>query len=117
MELFNWPADFLAKKRGENCPQCVAGRAAETEHGVRYFVGSVSDGYLQRSGPTPGCSVVVFRGRHVGGPQSMTAGEHAAFWSEVGIVARATLNASRPDLVSDSAETATTSADPYSARL
>lgn len=89
MELFNWPADFVAKKRGENCPQCESGRVAETEHGVRYFIGAVSDGYLQRRGPTPGYSVVIFRGRHVGDPQSMTAAEHAAFWSEIGIIARA----------------------------
>ncbi len=89
MELFDWPSDFLTKKRGENCPQCTAGRVAETEHGVRYFAGSVSDAYLQRGGPTLGYSVVVFRGRHVGDPQSLTAAEHAAFWSEVGIVARA----------------------------
>lgn len=31
-------------------------------------------------------SVVVFRGRHIGDPQSMTGEEHAAIWTEVGIV-------------------------------
>lgn len=89
MELRPWPDDFLRKKAGIDCPQCALGRADETEHGVRYYSGHVADGYLQRRGPTRGYSVVVFRGRHVGGPQAMTADEHASFWSEVGIVASA----------------------------
>lgn len=70
MELHRWPAEFARKKRGENCPQCEAGRVDETEHGVRYFAGDHADGYLQRQGPTPGYSVVIFCGRHVGDPQS-----------------------------------------------
>lgn len=89
MELHPWPADFAQKKRGENCPQCEAGRAEETEHGVRYFEGDHADGYLQRQGPTLGYSVVIFRGRHVGDPQSMTAEEHAGFWTDVSSVAKA----------------------------
>lgn len=89
MELKAWPADFRTKKAGIGCPQCEQGRVDETEHGVRYFVGEIADGYLQKSGPTAGYSVVVCRGRHAGAPQEMTGGEHAAFWSEVGAVARA----------------------------
>jgi diadenosine tetraphosphate (Ap4A) HIT family hydrolase len=61
----------------------------ETEHGVRFFQRKVADGYLQRSGPTPGYCVVVFRRRHVGDPQSMTAEEHGDFWTSVGEVAGA----------------------------
>lgn len=56
---------------------------------MRYFEGVHADGYLQRRGPTPGYSVVVFRDRHVSGPQSMSAAEHAGFWTEVGAVADA----------------------------
>lgn len=89
MELKPWPADFVTKKAGVGCPQCEVGRVDETEHGVRYFAGSVADGYLQKSGPTAGYSVVIFRGRHVGAPQEMNRDEHAAFWTEVGIVAEA----------------------------
>ncbi len=87
--LHSWPIEFHARKRGEGCPQCAEGRAAETEHGVRYFKGIVADGYLQWRGPTRGYSVVVFRARHVCDPQSMSSEEHAAFWSEVSSVARA----------------------------
>jgi diadenosine tetraphosphate (Ap4A) HIT family hydrolase len=61
----------------------------ETEHGVRFFQRKVADGYLQLSGPTPGYCVVVFRRRHVGDPQSMTAEEHGDFWTSVGEVAGA----------------------------
>jgi len=89
MDLKPWPADFAQKKAGFNCPQCDQGRVDETEHGVRFFVGAVTDGYLQKSGPTAGYSVVIFRGRHVGAPHEMTGDEHAAFWSEVGVVATA----------------------------
>lgn len=96
MDLHPWPDDFLAKKAGAGCPHCATGRAPETEHGVRYFAGAVSDAYLQRRGPTPGYSVVVFRGRHVGDPQSMTHAEHGEFWSEVSVVARAIETVYRP---------------------
>lgn len=89
MELKPWPTDFREKKLGVGCPQCREGRSAETEHGVRYYAGAISDGYLQKSGPTTGCSVVVFRGRHVGALHEMTGDEHAVFWSEVGVVAAA----------------------------
>ena len=96
MELQAWPDDFLAKKRGEGCPQCESGRVAETEHGVRYFEGEHADGYLQRQGPTLGYSVVIFRGRHVGDPQSMTPEEHAGFWTDVSTVAHAVEDAFGP---------------------
>ncbi len=96
MDLQHWPADFASKKAGLGCRQCAEGRVDETEHGVRFFVGEVADGYLQKSGPTAGYSVVVFRGRHVGAPHEMTAAEHAAFWSEVGVVARAIERVYRP---------------------
>jgi diadenosine tetraphosphate (Ap4A) HIT family hydrolase len=89
MDLRRWPSDFLEKKAGVGCPQCIAGRVDETEHGVRYYAGRAADGYLQRQGPTAGYSVVIFRGRHVGEPQAMTSDEHAAFWSEVSAVANA----------------------------
>ena len=89
MELRGWPDDFMKKKRGESCPQCLTGRVNETEHGVRYYAGQVADAYLQRVGPVPGYSVVIFRGRHVGDLHELTTEEHAAFWTEVGNVARA----------------------------
>lgn len=89
MDLKPWPGDFAQRKAGVDCPQCAQGRADQTEHGVRYFIGEHSDGYLQRSGPTAGYSVVVFRGRHVGAPHEMTRDEHAGFWTEIGVVATA----------------------------
>jgi diadenosine tetraphosphate (Ap4A) HIT family hydrolase len=96
MDLKPWPADFAQKKAGIGCPQCDQGRVDETEHGVRFFVGEIADGYLQKSGPTAGYSVVIFRGRHVGAPHEMTGDEHAAFWSEVGVVATAIESVYRP---------------------
>ena len=96
VELKPWPEDFARKKAGIGCPHCDHGRVEETSYGVRYFAGETADGYLQKSGPTPGYSVVVFRGRHVGSPQEMTPDEHATFWSEVGAVAAAIEAVYRP---------------------
>jgi diadenosine tetraphosphate (Ap4A) HIT family hydrolase len=56
---------------------------------VRYFEGAVADAYLQRRAPARGYSVVVFRTRHVGDPQSMSADERGQFWSDVMTAARA----------------------------
>ena len=96
MQLSAWPSDFFERKAGIGCPQCAEGRASENAHGVRYFEGATTDCYLQRSAPSLGYSVVVFRGRHVGDPQSMTPEELAAFWTEVSIVARTIELAFRP---------------------
>ena len=60
MDLKHWPERLPRRKRGEGCPQCVDGSVPETEHGVRFFNTDIADGYLQRVGPTPGYSVVVF---------------------------------------------------------
>ena len=96
MQLSAWPSDFFERKAGIGCPQCAEGRASENAHGVRYFEGATTDGYLERRAPSLGYSVVVFRGRHVGDPQAMTAEELAAFWTEVSIVARTIELAFRP---------------------
>ena len=56
---------------------------------MRYFEGAVADAYLQRRAPTRAYSVVDFRARHVGDPQSMSADEHGQFWSDVSTAARA----------------------------
>ncbi len=89
MELKKWPAEFFSKKRGDGCPQCATGRVDETEHGVRYYAGAHADAYLQRQAPSLGYSVVIFRRRHVAEPQSMTPQEHAAFWTDIGVAAKA----------------------------
>jgi len=96
MELHAWPGDFVAQRRGERCAICEEGRVDERADGIRYFSGAASDAYLQRTGPTPGYSVVIFRSRHVAGPEEMTSDEHAAFWTDVANVARAIMQAYRP---------------------
>ena len=56
---------------------------------MRFFEGVSTDGYLQRTAPTPGYAVVIFRERHVPNLHSMTTGEVTRFWTEVGVVAKA----------------------------
>ncbi|MFT3855516.1 MAG: HIT family protein [Ilumatobacteraceae bacterium] len=87
--MSNWPAAFFDRRAGVGCPHCIEGRPSETEHGARFYEGRSSDGYLQRSAPTPGYSVVIFRERHVADLQSMNVDELTRFWSEVAIVSRA----------------------------
>jgi len=89
MTLQPWPPEFFEKKRGHGCPQCEEGRVEQNAHGVRFLEAESSDAYLQFSGPTPGYSVLVFRGRHVSEPQSMTPDEHRSFWTDISRAARA----------------------------
>jgi hypothetical protein len=70
-------------------PHCVEGRPDQPDHGVRYFKGSATDGYLHRTAPTPSDSVVIFRERHVADLHSTSNGELARFWSEVATMSRA----------------------------
>lgn len=89
MDLTPWPPEFFERKAGRGCPHCIEGRPSETDHGVRFFEGSSTDGYLQRVAPTPGYAVVIFRERHVPNLHSMTGEEAARFWTEVAVVADA----------------------------
>ncbi len=96
MSTPGWPDAFFDRKAGIRCPQCLEGRPDETEHGVRFFAGASTDGYLQRVAPTLGYSVVVFRERHVADLQSMAVDELARFWSEATTVAHAIETVFRP---------------------
>jgi diadenosine tetraphosphate (Ap4A) HIT family hydrolase len=78
-----WPQSFYDLKRGEGCPMCEQGRPEETEYGVRFFAGEVSDAYLQKADIQRGYSVVVWRGRHVAEPTELSAGEATQYWLEV----------------------------------
>jgi hypothetical protein len=53
-----WPEDWEAQRAGVGCIACADGRTDDIGHGVRFFAGNVSDGYLMRSPKLPGHSVV-----------------------------------------------------------
>lgn len=91
-----WPASFYQVKRGQGCPACAQGRPDETEYGIRFFAGAVSDAYLQRADIQRGYSVVVWRGRHVAEPTELSHEEASAYWYEVLLVARAIEKLMRP---------------------
>jgi diadenosine tetraphosphate (Ap4A) HIT family hydrolase len=78
-----WPQSFYELKRGEGCPMCEQGRPEETRHGARFFVGEVSDAYLQREDVQRGYTVVVWRGRHVAEPTELSEEEASQYWLEV----------------------------------
>lgn len=83
-----WPQDWEARKAGEGCPFCAEGRVESNEYGARFFEDRYCDAYLQRRGPAPGYSIVVFRGRHVADAIDLTEPELFAFWTEVRKVAK-----------------------------
>lgn len=80
-----WPEDWEARRAGEGCPFCVES-AQRAER--KFFSGRVSDAYLQKSGPSRGYSIVVFRGRHVADLTELTGAELIGFWIEVRVAAR-----------------------------
>lgn len=78
-----WPQRFYELKRGEGCPFCAAERLDETEYGVRFYAGEVTDAYLSKGGVQRGLSHVYFRGRHVVEPTELTPDEAVRFWAEL----------------------------------
>ena len=84
-----WPDDFYAMREGRGCPMCEEGRPDATEHGVRFFAGTVADAYLRRSDIQRGLTIVVWRGRHVAEPTKLTDDEAAMYWRELLIVGKA----------------------------
>lgn len=85
----DWPARFYEWKRGVGCPLCAEGRPDETESGVRFLAGEVTDAYLYRRPVQRGLSHVYWRGRHVVEPTELEPDEAARFWTEVVRAARA----------------------------
>lgn len=77
-----WPDDWDARKRGVDCWFCG------NQLGQPFYVGSVSDAYLERHAIANGHAIVVFRGRHVADFTSLTAAEVAAYWLDVHTAAR-----------------------------
>lgn len=83
-----WPEDWEARKAGEGCPFCEQGRVDSNEYGARFLAGHRTDAYLQRRGPAPGYSIVVFRDRHAADLAELTDAELGGFWREVRAAAR-----------------------------
>jgi diadenosine tetraphosphate (Ap4A) HIT family hydrolase len=92
----SWPEDWERHRAGLNCRACDDGRPDEDEYGVRYLCVDNADAYLQRVTPVPGYSTIVFRGRHVPDPTELAPEETVAFWSAVGVAARAIEAVFRP---------------------
>lgn len=91
-----WPADWAKRRTGVDCPTCAQGRPDETQGGLRFFAGDVSDAYLRKKAPQPGYAMVVWRGRHVPDLVDLAADELAAYWSEVAVAARALYTVYQP---------------------
>jgi diadenosine tetraphosphate (Ap4A) HIT family hydrolase len=83
-----WPEDWGRRRQGEGCPMCAEGRPDETAGGIRFFTGRFADGFLQRSAPSPGYTIVVWRGRHIPDVSEMEPQEATDYWLEVLEVAR-----------------------------
>jgi diadenosine tetraphosphate (Ap4A) HIT family hydrolase len=77
-----WPADWEARKRGDDCPLC-ADLSSRSFHS-----GRTSEALLERSGIARGHAVVVFRGRHAAAFTELTAAEIADYWKDIQQVGR-----------------------------
>jgi diadenosine tetraphosphate (Ap4A) HIT family hydrolase len=84
-----WPKRFYERKRGEGCPLCAEGRPEETDHGIRFYAGELTDAYLHRGGIQRGLSHVYWRGSHVVEPTDLSPRDAARFWAELLHVGRA----------------------------
>ncbi len=78
-----WPKRFYERKRGVGCPICEQGRPEETERGIRFFSGELTDAYLSRGGIQRGLSHVYFHARHVVEPTELASMEATGFWREL----------------------------------
>ena len=83
-----WDRDWEQRRAGVGCVICAQGRPDDNGGGVRFFAGPTSDAYLQRSAPSAGYSLVLWRGRHIPDASEMTSQEASAYWLEVLHVAR-----------------------------
>src|SRR5580765_7630901 len=84
-----WPEDWSARRDGVGCRTCAQGRRDETRGGLRFFAGQVADVYLRRTGPLPGYSMAVWRGRHVPDLVDLADEELTAYWRDVAMASRA----------------------------
>jgi diadenosine tetraphosphate (Ap4A) HIT family hydrolase len=91
-----WPADWDARRGGQDCPKCAEGRPGQDPWGVRFFAGRWADAYLKRQPPQPGAAFIVFRGRHVANPCDFTDDELTGYWTAVRTAAKAIDQAYRP---------------------
>src|SRR3979409_949572 len=85
-----WPADWIERVRGKDCPMCAEGRPDEIRGSMRVFPGRVCDASLVRNDVGQrGYCVVIWRGRHVSDPTELTTDEASTYFDEV-------LRAARP---------------------
>src|SRR6266700_1699780 len=91
MLLRTWPLDWEAREAGKGCPFCAEGRVDRNRYGIRIFGGVLTDAYLQRYAPSPGFTIVVWRGdnSHVSDTADLTDEEACAYQNETLAVARA----------------------------
>ena len=89
MSTRTWPTDWAERRAGIGCPTCAQGRPHETRGGVRFFNGAVVDVFLRKSGPLPGYSMAVWRGRHAADLVELSTDELSAYWREVTTATRA----------------------------
>jgi diadenosine tetraphosphate (Ap4A) HIT family hydrolase len=84
-----WPEDYAARKAGDGCALCESIGAGDNAQTIAVATLEHTEVRLERRSRLPGYCVVVWRRGHVAEPTELAPDDEAAYWLEVGAVARA----------------------------
>jgi diadenosine tetraphosphate (Ap4A) HIT family hydrolase len=87
--MSTWPVSYREQLSGSDCRLCAEGRPEEINGRIRFFSSKWTDAYLHLRGVQRGYVAVIWRGRHVVEPTSLTKDEAIAFWFDLLQVGRA----------------------------
>ncbi len=84
-----WPKDYAARKAGDRCTLCASLGEGDNADTIAVATLDRTEVRLERRSRLPGYCIVVWRRGHVAEPTELAPGDAAAYWLEVGEVARA----------------------------
>jgi diadenosine tetraphosphate (Ap4A) HIT family hydrolase len=85
----SWPDDYAARKAGHECALCASLGRGDNAQTLAVATLEHTEVRLERRSRLPGYCVVVWRRGHVVEPTELAPDDAAAYWLEVGDVARA----------------------------
>lgn len=84
-----WPEDYAARKAGDGCALCASLGQGDNVQTIAVTTLEHTEVRLERRSRLPGYCIVVWRQGHVAEPTELAPEDAAAYWREVGEVARA----------------------------
>jgi len=84
-----WADDYAARKAGHDCALCASLGKGDNDQTLAVMTLEHTEVRLDRRSRLPGYCIVVWRRGHVAEPTELADEDAAAYWLEVGAVARA----------------------------